>query len=69
MTGDTQQPGEKLWEVREVTGYGYNYRQHGHSRFIYAVSRRDAKILFVREGYKQFESSRLTATPVSEEAV
>ncbi len=61
MSGDTQQPGEKLWEVREVTGQGWDYRVHGYHRFFYATSRKDAKEQFIRAGYKQFKSTRLTA--------
>ncbi len=70
MSGDNQQQGEKLWEVRELTlGYSSGNRfQHGHTRFIYASSRRDAKKLFKQAGYKQFKNTRLTAVVVKEEA-
>ena len=61
MSGDTQAPGEKLWGVREASGYGLDYRVHGPERYIYAKSRKDAKNQFIKAGYKQFKSSRLTA--------
>lgn len=67
MSGDTQQPGEKLWEVREVSGEGWKWCQHGHTRYIYAASRKDAKNHFIKAGYKQFKSTRLTAVAVSDE--
>jgi hypothetical protein len=61
MSGDTQQSGEKLWEVREISGQGWGWRMHGQVRFIYATSRKDAKNQFIHAGYKQFKSTRLTA--------
>ncbi len=69
MSGDIQQLGEKLWEVRELTlGYGgWNRRQHGPTRFIYASYRRDAKNLFIKAGYKQFKNTRLTAVAIKDE--
>lgn len=66
VSGDTRFPGEKLWEVREVTGYGWYYRQHGHTRAIFATSRKTAKDLFIKAGYKQFKNTRLTAVSVGE---
>jgi hypothetical protein len=66
MSGDIQQPGEKLWEVREVSGQGWDWRQHGHTRSIFATSRRDAKNQFIKAGYKQFKNTRLTAVAVKE---
>ncbi len=70
MSGDNQQQGEKLWEVRELTlGYSsWNRRQHGPTRLIYASYRRDAKNLFIQAGFKQFKNTRLTAVAVKEEA-
>ncbi len=61
MSGDVRAPGEKVWHVSEVSGHGYNRRQHGHTRVFYALSRKHAKEQFVQAGYKQFGSSRLTA--------
>lgn len=57
----------KLWEVREITGYGWNWRIHGPVRFIYATSRNDAKNHFIKAGYKQFKSTYLTAVAVNDE--
>lgn len=67
MSGDIQEPGEKLWEVREVSGTSRDWRQHGHTRCIEATSRKEAKNLFIKAGYKQFKSTRLTAISVDEE--
>ncbi len=61
MSGDTQASGEKLWEVREVSGQGWDYRVHGYHHFFYATSRKHAKDQFIKAGYKQFKSSRVTA--------
>ncbi len=62
MSGDTQAPGEKIWAVREVSGKsGWSYCVHGHVRFFYARSRKHAKEQFIEGGYKQFESTRVTA--------
>lgn len=66
MSGDTQQPGEKIWAVREVTGHGWSYCVHGHVRFFYALSRKHAKEQFIKAGCKQFESSRVTAVSEGE---
>ena len=62
MSGDTQAPGEKIWAVREVSGKsGWSYCVHGHVRFFYARTRKDAKEQFIKGGYKQFESTHVTA--------
>jgi hypothetical protein len=65
MSGDTQEPGEKLWEVREISDK-WPHHQIGHSRYIHATSRKDAKEQFISAGYKQFEYTRLTAMPERE---
>ncbi len=62
MSGDTQAPGEKIWAVREVSGKsGWSYCVHGHVRYFYATSRKDAKEQFIKGGYKLLISTRLTA--------
>ena len=67
MSGDIQGPGEKLWYVSEVNGKkGYAARQYGHTRAIYATSRKDAKEQFIKAGYKQVSNSVLTAASEGE---
>jgi len=40
---------------------GWSYCVHGHVRYFYATSRKHAKEQFIEGGYKQFESTRVTA--------
>ncbi len=47
--------------MREVSGQGWDYRVHGHTRFMHGTSRKHAKDQFIKAGYKQFKSTRLTA--------
>jgi len=62
MSGDTQAPGEKIWAVREVSDKsGWSYCEHGHVRYFYARSRKDAKERFTKGAYKPFKSTRVTA--------
>src|SRR5260221_13668127 len=68
MSGDTQASGEKIWAVREVSGKsGWRYCVHGHVRFFYAITRKDAKEQFIKGGYKQVASTRVTAVSEGEE--